>query len=228
MSIDFDDYVDSYGKLLNASLRLSGENDAYFDIYKINCLKRWIHNPNHRTSILDFGCGLGKFTNLMAKAYPQSIVYGFDVSSKSIEFARGERGHLNNVVFESRFPDSDIYDLITVVNVFHHVMRKNRRDTLCRLQKILKPGGNIAVFEHNPVNPLTLYTVKTCPFDADADLITLGQFVKLAMSCGLEVRMKRYIIFFPNFLKPFRRLDRFLGSIPLGAQYMILLGCDSR
>jgi len=223
-SIDFDDYSNSYKDILNSGIWLSGEKADYFDLYKINCLKRWVCSPTREISILDFGCGVGKLASLMAKTYPRSTVYGYDVSSKSIELAREKWGHLKNVLFKNRLSDARIFDLITVANVFHHIKREDRRETLYRLKSLIKPGGKIAVFEHNPYNPLTIQVVKTCPFDADAELIHLNKFIKLAALCGLRVHLKRYIVFFPKFLRLFRKIEPLIGFLPLGAQYMVLFG----
>jgi len=222
--VDFDDWSHVYEKLLNTSIWLSGEKDSYFDLYKVTCLERWTNLSARASMILDFGCGIGKLANLMAQAFPQSIIYGYDVSSKSLEIAREKWRHLSNLVFVSQLPDTETYDLITAANVFHHIERKNRKATLFHLQTLLNSDGMIAVFEHNPLNPLTLYTVRTCLFDADADLIRLSHFVELALNCNLEVLLKRYIVFFPKLLSFFRKLESTLGFLPLGAQYMLLLG----
>ncbi len=221
-SVDFDDYSNSYNDLLNSVLRLSGEKTDYFDLYKINCLKRSVRSLDQKSLILDFGCGIGKFAGFMAQAYPKSTVCGYDVSSKSIESAREKWGHIRNLSFKEQFIELEIFDLITVANVFHHIKPQARKEALCRLKALLKPNGMIAVFEHNPLNPLTLHVVKTCPFDADAELIHRNRLVELAALCGLSVRRKRYIVFFPNFLRFFRKIEPLLGFLPFGAQYMAL------
>jgi len=223
MSLNFDHFAKSYKEILNASIWMSGEDDAYFDLNKINCIKRWIRRAEGASMILDFGCGIGKLTRLMAQAYPQANVCGYDVSAESIKLARKKWGNLKNLVFKSRLEQAGIYDLISVANVFHHIKRDERRKTLIQLGTLLRPDGMIAVFEHNPFNPLTLYTVKNCPFDAEAELIYLHQFKKLAFQCGLRVQRKKYTIFFPGFLKFFRRIEPHLGFLPIGAQYMIIL-----
>ena len=222
----FDDFPSAYSKLLNASIWLSGEKDTYFDLYKLSCLKRWALGREQTGLILDFGCGIGKLASLMAQEYARSVIYGYDISAKSIESAREKWGHLKNLVFNNQLPEVTTFDLITVANVFHHIKRGKRQQILFRLKALLKPGGVIAVFEHNPFNPLTLYVVKTCPFDADADLIRLGRFISLVRSSGLEVHFKRYIVFLPRFLSFFRKVEFSLGFMPLGAQYMVLLGKD--
>jgi len=221
VTVDFDDYSHAYQELMNTSIWLSGEKNDYFDRYKVNCLTRWVVEKDQAAEILDFGCGIGKLTNIMAQTYPQSTIYGYDVSSKSIELAREKWGHLENLIFGRQLPAAQIYDLITVANVFHHIKWEDRRKMLFRLRTLLKTGGMIVVFEHNPLNPLTVHTVRTCPFDTDAELIRCGQFVKLAVDCGLKVRLKRYIVFFPKFLRFCRVIEAYLGFLPLGAQYMV-------
>jgi len=223
MPVDFDDYSDSYQELLNGTIWLSGEKADYFFDYKLNCIKRWILKNDQAVTILDFGCGIGKLAALIAQAYPQSTIYGYDASSKSIETAIGSLGQLKNLVFLNQLPTTQCFDLIIVANVFHHIKQEDRKQILLHLRSILKPDGTITVFEHNPFNPITVHTVKTCPFDAGVELIRLGQFVKLATRCDLRVCMERYIVFFPKFLRFFRVIETFLGFLPLGAQYMISL-----
>lgn len=221
-SVNFDDYARDYQQILSSGLRISGEKDDYFDRYKLNCLNRWACKPDQTGELLDFGCGIGKLTTLIAQAYPQSVVFGYDISPESINVARKRSAHLKNVFFETRIPSGRLYDLIIAANVFHHIKEKDRPEILLRLRALLKPEGMIVIFEHNPFNPLTRYIVKTCPLDKDAELITLGGFMRLAEECQLQLQKKRYIVFFPRFLRYFRKCEASLGFLPLGAQYMAL------
>jgi hypothetical protein len=75
-------------------------------------------------------------------------------------------------------------------------------------------------------DPLTRHVVHACPFDREAELIFLSQFVDLANETGLQIHLKRYIVFFARFLSSFRRIEPFLGFLPLDAQYLLLLGLD--
>ena len=36
---------------------------------------------------------------------------------------------------------------------------------------MLRPGGLVAIYEHNPLNPVTMRVVNTCPFDEHAVLL---------------------------------------------------------
>jgi SAM-dependent methyltransferase len=74
--------------------------------------------------VADVGCGHGVSTILMAKAYPNSTVLGFDYHKPSIERARkeAEKEGLKNIIFEvagaADYPGDD-YDLVTFFDCFH-------------------------------------------------------------------------------------------------------------
>lgn len=225
---DFDDWAEDYEEHLNACIGLSGETDDYFHLHKLSCLKRGMGELDSNSTILDYGCGIGKLASLTAQAFPKSTVYGYDISPRSVEVARKKWGHFENLVFSSELPPKRYFDLIIAANVFHHIKPSDRAGKLLQLKDRIKPGKNIVIFEHNPLNPFTRYIVKTCPFDRETELISLSGFISLGHRIGLRPRLKRYIVFFPKLLSPFRRLDPFLGFLPLGAQYMLFLGLDER
>ena len=74
--------------------------------------------------VADVGCGHGVSTILMAKAYPNSQIIGFDYHRPSIEWARknAEKEGLNNISFKvagaTDYPDDD-YDLVTFFDCLH-------------------------------------------------------------------------------------------------------------
>jgi SAM-dependent methyltransferase len=102
--------------------------------------------------------------------------------------------------------------------VLHHVPLGERLDLLSTVKRKLAPGGQLVVFEHNPLNPLTRKAVSTCPFDTDAVLIWPQALRKLIAQAGFgEVRL-RYIVFFPRVLRALRPLEPYLGRCFAGAQ----------
>ena len=74
--------------------------------------------------VADVGCGHGVSTILMAKAYPNSKIIGFDYHKPSIEWARKqiEKEGMKNISFEvagaTDYPGDD-YDLVTFFDCFH-------------------------------------------------------------------------------------------------------------
>ena len=74
--------------------------------------------------VADVGCGHGVSTILMAKAYSNSEILGFDYHRPSIEWARmnAQKEGLKNITFEvagsTDYPGDD-YDLVTFFDSFH-------------------------------------------------------------------------------------------------------------
>jgi SAM-dependent methyltransferase len=74
--------------------------------------------------VADVGCGHGASTLLMAKAYPNSKIIGFDYHKPSVDWARkqAEKEHLKNVSFEvagaTDYPGND-YDLVAFFDCLH-------------------------------------------------------------------------------------------------------------
>jgi len=93
---------------------------------------------------------------------------------------------------------------------------------LGQLKRLLRPGGLMAIFEHNPVNPVTRYIVATCPFDEKAVLIPAGDFVRRQRQAGFSKVEAAYTGFFPGALKALRPMERFMTALPVGAQYYTL------
>jgi SAM-dependent methyltransferase len=217
MQNEFDRFADDYDRTLRASLPAGMAEDAYFARYKVDYLSASTHSREvHR--LLDFGCGAGRSLEYLADAFPQADVYGFDPSSESLRHAaeRAPRAVLgeNWIEFAAKR-----FDVVFVANVFHHIPRAELAQWLRNCGNVLAPGGRLFVFEHNPFNPATRWVFERCPFDADAQMIPLGELIAIARASGLALARKRYTLFFPKPLKALRPLERWLGWLPLGAQY---------
>ncbi len=100
--------------------------------YNANLLSTWlpalegvVEKLRVGATVADVGCGLGASTRLMAQAFPQSTLVGFDYHQGSIELARketAEAGQKGNIRFEvapaARFPGTG-YDLVTMFDCLH-------------------------------------------------------------------------------------------------------------
>jgi 2-polyprenyl-3-methyl-5-hydroxy-6-metoxy-1,4-benzoquinol methylase len=221
--INFDNYSDDYNEVLAKSIGFVPGNDRdFFDNFKINCIEA-LFSVKSQYSILDFGCGIGNLSVLLAKKFTGSKIYGYDVSDKSLLIAQKRNENIQNLFFINDISADQKYDIILGANVFHHVKKNERSSTLKKLMGLLQSGGAIVIIEHNPYNPLTRYIVKRCPFDADAKLISRQEFIKLACGCGLSVNSRKYVLMFPWDFKIFRIMEKLFSQIPFGAQYMLLL-----
>ncbi len=220
---EFDAFAAQYKDLHAANLGLSGEEPSYFADYKVREVARCLGDlPTRR--ILDFGCGVGGSIPFFRQYFPTSDVVAVDVSKESLRQAEllyrnyAEFRHLG----EGAFPIEEAScDLAFAACVFHHIPPERHGASLERLRKSLTPRGHFFLFEHNPLNPLTLHAVNTCPFDADAILIRAGEMARRVKTAGFSQVRMRYCTFFPRALSMLRSLEPRLAWLPLGAQYYI-------
>jgi SAM-dependent methyltransferase len=144
------------------------------------------------------------------------------VSAKSVSIARDrniERCALSAYDGGS-LPFADgRFDLSLAVNVFHHIPPGSRRAAVAEMQRTLKPGGYLVIFEHNPYNPVTRRVVRECPFDEDAVLLRPPETRSLMTQSGLRVVRTMFLIFVPPRLTALLSLEKHLTALPLGAQY---------
>jgi SAM-dependent methyltransferase len=223
---EFDSYAHDYEALHGESVRASGFPASHFDEYKIKEVARQLARLGLRDraiKFLNFGCGIGKSERYVRAYLPRAHVYGVDVSSKSIEAARGRNRDLENVSFAvfdgERIPFDAEFDVAFVANVFHHVPRADHVRTLRALRGALKDGGLLFLFEHNPLNPLTRKTVRDCPFDEGAVLLEPRYARRILREAGFAGSTVNFTLFFPAALARLAPLEKYLRKLPLGAQY---------
>jgi SAM-dependent methyltransferase len=217
MSItDFDKYAQDYEKILQRNLRHFG-NIEYFAECKINILKNKIKKKPRR--ILEFGCGTGSNLKHLGNKFPESEIWGCDISRKSLESAARENPTVKLFLTGEENEIIHNFDLIFIANVFHHIALEQRDQIMNRITDFLADHGEVFIFEHNPYNPVTRHLVRICPFDKDAILLNPKGMKKLIVKCGLGIYAKKYMLFFPALLRHLRFLEEYLGYIPLGGQY---------
>ena len=218
---EFDRYAQNYDSVLAASIPDGLNEDAYFASYKIDLVASR-HAPASVQRILDYGCGAGRSLPFLRERYPDADIWGFDVSEQSIEQAARR---LPDATLSANWNDisSTRFDLIIAANVFHHIPVEERQAALDNCRQVLAAEGAMYVFEHNPFNPVTRHVFENCPFDADAQMLTMRQAVHLAEATGLRIANRAYTLFFPKPLKFLRPLERFMRGLPLGAQYYVQL-----
>lgn len=225
LAAEFDALADEYRDVHKENIAITGEDPEYFSEYKIADLARAsarAGRPNK--NILDFGSGIGNSLPYFRKYFPDSEVICADVSERSIEIAK------------TRFPGSEAYLLIDrVVNlpdasqdivfsacVFHHIPHDEHAHWLAELLRVTRPGGILAIYEHNPLNPLTLRAVNTCPLDVNAHLIRGKVMGQRTLTAGWATASVAYKVFFPSVLSGLRPMEERLEWLPLGAQYRLV------
>jgi 2-polyprenyl-3-methyl-5-hydroxy-6-metoxy-1,4-benzoquinol methylase len=212
----FDDYAAQYQALHAQNLAASGESTDYFSDYKLQCLLR--AGVSTSAPLLDYGCGIGNVTKALAGGF--SNVTGYDPSAESLKIAAQQAP---SATFHDQ-PEAlaeGHFETAVMSGVLHHIPPTERASVLEFVLSRLRPGGQLFVFEHNPINPLTQRAVATCPFDDDAILLWPWEAKKLLRTSGFVDVKLDYIVFFPRPLAALRPLEPSLGWLWLGAQQML-------
>ena len=219
---EFDLLADEYHDQHKANVAITGEGPEYFAEYKIADLAALVREQGLAArQILDFGSGIGNSVPFFRKHFPQSELHCGDVSARSIEIAQTRfPGKENYALISSSIPlPSESQDIVFSACVFHHIPHEEHQHWLAELLRVTRPGGLLAIFEHNPLNPLTVRAVNTCPLDVNARLIRGATMRQRAVAGGWKSASVDYKLFFPSVLRSLRPLERHLGWLGLGAQY---------
>jgi 2-polyprenyl-3-methyl-5-hydroxy-6-metoxy-1,4-benzoquinol methylase len=216
---DFDSFAESYRKLVDSSVSISGESAEYFAEYKARYLLRKFGAKNI-DAVLDYGCGIGSLAEQLKRYFPTARIDGYDPSRDSLQLVTVELREQG--VFTENFATlSNRYDLVVIANVLHHVAPGQRLATMSQAIANLCVGGRLVIFEHNPFNPLTRRAVSQCAFDQDAILLRSSEARRLLRQFKMQKIRREFVVFFPRWLAALRPLEKYLSWLPLGAQFAI-------
>ncbi len=102
-------------------------------------------------TLLDFGCGSGASTVILARLLPDTKITGIDLSEEALTIARAraEFYGFNNIEFlcspsgDQLPPQLGQYDYILFSAVFEHLLPNERLTLLPKIWSLLKPGGTL-------------------------------------------------------------------------------------
>lgn len=228
---EFDLVAEDYEAQHRASIQLSGEQPDFFarskaDATAIECRDAGLLP----SSVLDFGAGIGNAAPHLQAAFPQASLTCLDVSAESLAICSRRLALPADIVpyDGGTIPcEDDSFDLVFTACVFHHIEQADHIRTLREIRRVLSPDGRFILFEHNPWNPLTLHAVRSCPFDANAVLISAPEMRRRLLAAGFSSVKTDYRVFFPAPLAALRPAERLLKWLPLGAQYSLFAGGEA-
>lgn len=222
---EFDLFADEYQTAHKKNVAITGEEPAFFAEYKVADLAQVLalHGYPAR-DILDFGSGIGNSIPWFRKYFPEGRLTCADVSARSIEIAKSRfSGPEQHVQVREGVPlPAKSQDIVFTACVFHHIPHEEHLRWLRELRRLVRPGGRLAIYEHNPVNPLTVHAVRSCPLDVNAHLVSPAQLRSHAAQAGWRNAAVGYKMFFPHALAFLRPLESHLERCPLGAQYRLI------
>ena len=221
---EFDRYGERYYDLLSHPAKsFFARSPHFFATRKWQVLKSALdrfHIDTRTRAWLDVGCGWGELLRLGESDFRQAV--GCDVSMNMLAQARGLTVSLQRAPDVLPFP-SAVFDLVTTVCVYHHLICDDLRKLLiAESKRVLKEGGILCIMEHNPFNPVTRLIVKQTPLDAAARLVSASELFKLLSEAGLHVVAKYFFLFVPEGIhNSLPLIERCFERIPLGGQYAI-------
>lgn len=118
----------------------------FYDFFiKWSLIKELIINRKNLT-VLDYGCGVGRFIQEIIKINPQSKIYGMDISSMAIKIAKKKFPVASFFVQDDdeKFPiRNGSVDLVLAMDVLEHIFGVQK--ILHEFNRVLKPGGQIFI-----------------------------------------------------------------------------------
>ena len=221
---DFDHHADSYREDVARAIGWSGKDVDYFAEGKAEHLARAIRNhlgDPRRQRVLDVGCGVGVTDRFLAGRV--GALSGVDIAADAVERARATNPGVRYESYDgSRLPFADdSFDVAFTICVMHHVPPADWAAFMAEMRRVVRSGGLVVVFEHNPLNPLTRVSVSRCAFDENVELLRAGTTARVMREAGLRPAERRYIFFLPLRRVAESRLERALRRVPFGAQYFV-------
>ena len=220
---EFNEYASNYEAVINDYVGVFGQPQEFYTRAKADHLRHILDakGGTKTLEVLDVGCGHG-----LVHPYLSGTSYrltGIDVAEDAIEIARRRNPHVDYDVYDgSRLPYADeTFDVLFTICVMHHVAVDQRDTFLSEARRVLRPGDTFVIFEHNKLNPLVQWIVARIPFDRNAVLLTSWHTQKLVRNAGFREIDCNYILFFPFDVAPLRKVEDYLGWLPMGAQYCV-------
>ena len=170
---------------------------------------------------LDAGCGVGLTDQHLRGSF--RTLTGSDISSEALETAAAENPGVRYELAEPErqpFTD-DTFDLVFTVNVLQLIQPDRQTRFLGELARVTRRGGLLAVFEHNPFNPLTRLVVRRFPSPDEIRLLSMGATKQLLRSAGVAPVDGGYLLLFPSRAGAAVTAERALRRLPIGAQYYV-------
>ena len=234
LAVEFDAYAATYDQGVDHLLRrlTGGSSGNPFIDLKVDWLLRRSQlllqsGRTDKLNLLDYGCGTGTMLALLQERRFPGALAGCDVSKEMLQEAAehwqgSDLPTLRHVDGPAAPFEDGQFDIVVASSVLHHVPMNRRDHVYADIVRLVRPKGHICIFEHNPWNPVTQWVVRHTPIDRNAVLLRPSQLRAGLAKAGASRIKTEYMLFFPPRLTSLRPLDRLLGKLPLGGQYVVL------
>lgn len=154
--------------------------------------------------VLDVGCGTGVLAGRLAESGCR--VTGVDPSQGMLNVMAEARPAVEGVRGEGRdlpFED-ETFDVAITVAALHHVADPAAvRATLMEMVRVIRPGGSIVVWDHNPRNPYWKHLMARVPQDDGSErLVPEEEIVGGLQEGGADIVGSDQLGLVPDFVPP--------------------------
>jgi SAM-dependent methyltransferase len=221
--INFDRHAEDYTARIDDAIAGFGKRHDFYIRRKADIMLDLLgpEPKSRQAKILDVGCGVGLVHPYLIDHVAE--LHGTDISTLSLDLAAKGNPKARYKAYDGVvLPHADgAFDCSFAINVMHHVPPVSWERFVSEMARVVRPGGQVVVIEHNPFNPATRWIVRTCELDRGAILLPPRRLRSLFASGDLRDIMMRYVLFTPFEASLFRKLDNALARLPLGAQYVM-------
>jgi SAM-dependent methyltransferase len=216
----FDRLAENYDDLLRDPWRDRFAADSDFFIRQ-KCkvvARRLARNSNRALRVLDAGCGQGTAFQFFGSGVH---VFGTDISKPMLAEAVRRGPVALQEPYDLPFAD-DTFDAIYAFCIYHHIPDDDHVRHLRELTRVVKPGGEVMIFEHNPYNPVTAAIFSRAPIDRGCHMIKPKRLRAIFRESALTRLEQGFLLFVPEALYPYAgAAESALSWLPLGGQYFV-------
>lgn len=226
----FDQQAATYEQAVDRSISFTGRSASFFAQRKVEVLQQLLASLGRnlgQSKVLDVGCGTGMTDRHLVNRV--RVLHGVDISEEMLTQAQRTvpEAHFHGYDGKTLPFAADSFDVVIAICVLHHVPVSLQSKFIEELHRVALPGGLIAIFEHNPANPLTRRAVHGCELDLGVILLSVGDVELLLTSSGSRILRHQYFLFTPLGGRIGTAIDRRLRRIPLGGQHLVVAEATS-
>ncbi len=151
--------------------------------------------------ILDVGCGTGALAAWIQRA--GYAVTGVDASVGMLAQARDGGVGAVFAAYSTALPFPDgAFDLALSVATMHHLETEERvAATIAEMGRVVRPGGHVLIWDHNPLNPYWPILMRRVPQDhGDERLVGVWELIAAVRFAGLRPVRAARLGLVPDFM----------------------------